>query len=297
MPQVAFVTGAAGAMGARLLPALRAAGWRTRALVHRTAVEHADERAPGDLADAESLRAGATGAAAVLHLAACTHARRDGDYRAVNVDGTARMLEAARAAGADRFVHVSTRAISAHGGGYSRSKLEAEELVRSAPLEHVIVRLPEVYGAGGQEGIDAILRRARGGSAIPVVGRGMDLLCPAHVDDVTGPLVAALSAPVAAGRTYTLAGDCHTAREVAEACARAYGGRNRIVCVPARLVALACAGARFLPLPVYPDQLARLRAEKPAPSPEARDDLGFAPRPLEEGLRDTASAAAAGASP
>jgi hypothetical protein len=42
--------------------------------------------------------------------------------------------------------------------------------------------------------------------------------------------------------------------------------------------------ARFLPLPFYPDQLARLRAPKPPPSPEAAADLGFAPRPLREGL-------------
>jgi nucleoside-diphosphate-sugar epimerase len=248
---------------------------------------------PGDLADAPSLRAGATGASAVLHLAAQTHARRERDYRAINVDGTAHMLQAAQVAGVERFVHVSTRAVSPDGGAYSRSKLEAEELVRSAPLEDVIVRLPEVYGAGGREGIDDMLRRARAGSPIPVVGRGTELLCPVHVDDVTGPLVAALSAPAAAGRTYTLAGDCHTAREVAEACARAHGGRSRIVGVPSALVVLACAGARILPLPVYPDQLARLKAEKSEPSPDAGDDLGFAPRPLEGGLRDAASPAAA----
>jgi hypothetical protein len=43
--------------------------------------------------------------------------------------------------------------------------------------------------------------------------------------------------------------------------------------------------ARVAPLPLYPDQLARLRAPRPAPSPEAAAELGFAPRPLEAGLR------------
>jgi nucleoside-diphosphate-sugar epimerase len=296
MPRIVFVTGAAGAIGARLLPALRAAGWRTRVLVHRREVEDADEQVRGDLADEASLRTGATGAAAVLHLAALTHARREGEYRAINVDGTARMLAAARDAGVDRFVHVSTRAISPQGGAYSRTKLEAEDIVRAAAMEHAIVRIPEVYGAGGREGVDDMLRRAARGSAIPVVGHGADVLCPVHVDDVTGPLVEALSAPAAAGRTYTLAGECHTAREVAEACASAYGARARVVGVPAPVVRLACAGARFLPLPLYPDQLARLRAEKPAPSPEAGSDLGFAPRPLAEGLR-TAGAVAGPAEP
>ena len=146
MERVVLVTGAAGAIGARLLPALRAAGWRTRALVHRRPAEGADEQVPGDLGHAGSLQAATAGVGAVLHVAARTHARRDRDYRIVNAEGTARLVDAARAAAVERFVHVSTRAVSPHGGGYSRSKREAEELVRSAGLEHVIVRLPEFTG-------------------------------------------------------------------------------------------------------------------------------------------------------
>ena len=284
MERVVLVTGAAGAIGARLLPALRAAGWRTRALVHRRPAEGADEQVPGDLGHAGSLQAATAGVGAVLHVAARTHARRDRDYRIVNAEGTARLVDAARAAAVERFVHVSTRAVSPHGGGYSRSKREAEELVRSAGLEHVIVRLPEVYGASGGKGIDEMLARARRGASIPVVGRGSEHLCPVHVDDVTGPLVEALSQPVAAGRTYTLAGACLPAREVARACAEASGGRSRVVGVPIPVVRLAGLAARLAPLPLYPDQLARLRSEKPSASPEARDDLGFAPRPLDEGL-------------
>ena len=284
MVRIVLVTGAAGGIGARLLPELRTAGWRTRALVHQSPVEDVDEQVDGDLDNPRSLRAATAGAAAVLHLAARTHARRDVEYQAINVDGTARLLHAARGAGVGRFVYVSTRAVSPHGGGYSRSKRSAEELVRLAGLEYVVVRLPEVYGAGTGEGIDEMLARARRGAIIPVVGRGRDLLCPVHVDDVTGPLVAALSHPVAAGRTYTLAGDCIPARDVASACSRACGGNARILGVPSPVVRLASLAGRLLPLPIYPDQLARLRSEKPAGSPEAMDELGFAPRPLDERL-------------
>lgn len=282
---VVLVTGASGALGRRLLPALAEAGWRTRALVHSRPVSDAAEEVPGDLADEASLEAAAAGAGAVLHLAARTHARSERDYRRANTDGTVRLLAACRQAGVARFVHASTRAVSPHGGAYSRSKLVAEELVREAGIEHVILRLPEVYGAGSREGVDNMLARARRGSAIPVVGRGADRLCPVHVDDIVGPIVAALSAEAARNRTYTLAGECHTARNVASACVEAAGGRSRIVAVPAAAIAAASVAARFLPLPLYPDQLARLRAEKPAGSAEAAADLGFEPRPLEDGLR------------
>jgi nucleoside-diphosphate-sugar epimerase len=290
-PGTVLVSGAAGGLGRRLIGPLRERGWKVRALVHRRAVTGADESRPGDLADRASLAEAAQGAAAVVHLAALTHARRERDYRRANVEGTANLLGAAREAGVGRFLHVSTRAISPEGGGYSRSKLRAEELVRDSGLEWVIVRLPEVYGVGGAEGIDEMIERARRGAAIRLVGDGSDELCPVHVDDAIAALAAALESPAAAERIYTLAGECFSARQVAELCVRSFDSDSRIVGVPAGAVAAASLLARALPLGLYPDQLDRLRASKPAPSPEAGPDLGFEPRPLSEGLASLRRAA------
>jgi nucleoside-diphosphate-sugar epimerase len=272
-----LVTGAAGGLGRALVPVLRSRGWRVRALVHRRPVEAADEQVGGDLADAATLRRAADGAEAVLHLAARTHARRTADYFEANVEGTRRLL----AAGAPRFVHVSTRAIGEGGGGYSDSKREAERLVEQCDADWVIVRLPEVYGAGGDEGVDRIIEGARRGAVIPIVGAGADEICPIHVDDATAALAAALEAP--ASRVYTLAGECTTTRAFAELCVQTFGG-GRIVPLPVAAVRALGLAARIAPLPIYPDQLARLRAQKPLPSSAAGDELGFAPRPLREGL-------------
>lgn len=278
MTGTVLLTGAAGSLGRRLVPALQAAGWHVRALVHRRPVPEADEQAAGDLADAASLRAPLAGVHAVLHAAALTHARRTSAYMAVNVGGTRALVAAARAATVGRFVHVSTSALSEHGGGYSRSKLLAEQVVREAGLPFAIVRLPELYGAGSREGVDRIVAAARAGRRVALVGDGSDLIRPVHVDDAVPAVVAALRAPEAVGHTYTLAGDSMSVRQFAEAC----GAAARPVPVP--LVAAATFAARFLPLPLYPDQLARLRAERPDPSPEAGAHLGFSPRPLAEGL-------------
>ncbi|HWM09384.1 MAG TPA: NAD-dependent epimerase/dehydratase family protein [Solirubrobacteraceae bacterium] len=278
MPRTVLVTGAAGGLGRALIPVLRSRGWRVRALVHRRPVEIADEQVQGDLADATGLVRAADGADAVLHLAARTHARRAAGYFEANVEGTRRLL----AAGVPRFVQVSTRAIGAGGGGYSDSKREAERLVERSDGDWVIVRLPEVYGAGSAEGVDRIIDGARRDGTIPIVGAGDDEVCPVHVDDATAALAAALDAP--AGRTYTLAGECMTTRAFAATCVAAFGG-GRIVRVPVAAVRVLGLAARIAPLPLYPDQLARLRAARPAPSPEAAAELGFAPRPLEAGLR------------
>jgi nucleoside-diphosphate-sugar epimerase len=281
--RVVFVTGGAGVLGRALCRELRAAGWRVRALVHRREVPEADERVDGSLDDEEALRRGTEGALAVAHLAARTHARRDGEYARVNLEGTRRVVAAAERAGARRLLFVSSRTASEKGGGYSRSKLAAERVVREAAVAHTIVRLPEVYGAGSAEGMDRIIALARAGRPIPIVG-GVAEVCPAHVDDVVGPLRRALEADGAAGKTYTLAGECMGLREFADACRVAFASRSAIVSLPVPLVRAAATASRVLPLPLYPDQVDRLLAPKPPPSPEAAGELGFAPRPLAEGL-------------
>jgi nucleoside-diphosphate-sugar epimerase len=118
------------------------------------------------------------------------------------------------------------------------------------------------------------------------VGRGSDEVCPVHVDDIVAALVAALDTPAAAGKLYTLGGDCMSIRTFAARCAQAFGTKNRLLPVPIPVVALLSAASRILPLPLYPDQLQRLRAPKDIPGREAARDLGFAPRLLEDGLRE-----------
>ncbi len=285
MAHVVLLTGAAGGIGRALVPGLRASGWRVRCLVHRRPVADADEIVSGDLADSASLERAAAGADAILHLAARTHARREADYIEANVEGTRRLLDAAARAGVGRFVQVSTRAIDASGGAYSRTKLAAEGLVKASGLVWTIVRLPEVYGAGGAEGVDDVIARGRRGAPIAVVGRGEDVVCPIHVNDAVGAVAAALAAPAAAGKVYTLAGECLTMRQLAQVSAQTFGQHSQIVGVPRTLVRALSLAARFAPVPLYPDQLARLRAPKPARSPEAATDLGFAPCALGEGLR------------
>lgn len=101
---------------------------------------------------------------AFLHLAGSTKAVTPAGYYRVNVDGTARLLEALCLYGKriGHFVFVSSTSASGPAASsgrpktekdpcvpvshYGRSKLKAEELVRACPLDWTIVRLPVVFG-------------------------------------------------------------------------------------------------------------------------------------------------------
>jgi len=238
----------------------------------------------GSLEEPGSLTRAVDGVDAILHAAALTHARQPRRYDRVNRIGTINLLEAARRQSSARFVFVSTRAISPEGGSYSRSKYAAELAIEQAGLPYAIVRLPEVYGAGSTEGVDRIIDLARKGRRIPLVGAKSERICPVHVDDIVPVLLRALQAENCLGRSYTLAGDCLTLGEFARACLRAFDSKSRIIDVPLAAARVLAAAGRFLPLPIYPDQVARLTAPKPAVTPEATGDLGFSPRSLQAGL-------------
>ena len=222
-------------------------------------------------------------------MAAVTHARRRERYESVNRDGTARLVRAAVAAGAGRFVLVSSRVAVPGAGAYGETKLAAEGIVRSSGLGYVILRPAEVVGGGRSEGVDDIVARARRGAPIPVVGDGSDWICPVGITDVAAAIAAATVAGPALGNTYVLGGPGMTIREFAELCADRLGPvrgrRSRVVGVPSVAVALAARASAVLPLPIYPDQLARLRAPKPSATPAAAADLGFRPPRIADLIR------------
>jgi len=107
--KVVFVTGATGFIGGRICERLVLAGVRNvRALVHtpHRAARIARlpiELCPGSLSDRASLQKAMGRANIVVHCGL-------GVGRAI-VDGTRNLLEAAKAAGVERFVHMSTAAV------------------------------------------------------------------------------------------------------------------------------------------------------------------------------------------
>lgn len=123
----------------------------------------------------------------VIHFAGVTHASDEQRYWNVNLEGTRRLAHATQAGGCRRFVYISTRCATDGSGAYGESKLAAEQELQKFDWESLlIIRPAEIYGAGGNEGIDRMLAVARRWHVIPALfGHSNLLFAPMHVDDFT----------------------------------------------------------------------------------------------------------------
>jgi len=289
-----LATGATGAVGPAVVRALVDAGWQVRALVRRDPppelLPAGVELVRGDLLDAASLRRAAEGVDAVVHMAALLHGER-GDARAMNVDATRTLVDAARG---KRFVFFST--IAVYGGGgpfdessptrppteYARTKLEAERIVLDAG--GIVLRLPAVYGSR-MKGHYATLVRALARGTFPMIGIGDNHRTLVHESDLAQAAVLALGAPVA-GRLYNVTdGTTHAMRDILAAISAALGKRLPRLRVPLPLARFA--GAIVPPLGARLDKyLEDVRVD----GGRITRELGFAPRyDLEPGWKKALS--------
>ncbi|HEY0271417.1 MAG TPA: NAD(P)H-binding protein [Sphingomonas sp.] len=112
------------------------------------------------------------GADAVIHVAGTINAPTREDFIVGNVYGTMMIVEAARAAGLRRFVHVSSLAAREPDlSHYGASKARAETVVAASALDWTIVRPPAVYGPGDGEMLELFRAARRGIVPLPPGGR------------------------------------------------------------------------------------------------------------------------------
>jgi uncharacterized protein YbjT (DUF2867 family) len=194
------LTGATGFVGSHLLTAARAAGHPVRALTRGPRPpEEGVTWIDGALDRPASLANLCEGADAVVHVAGLINAPDRAAFDIVNVAGTAHMIDAVRAAGLRRFIHISSLAAREPGlSDYGASKARSEQLVAASGLDWTIVRPPAVYGPGDRETFELFKMAKRGLVALPPKGRFSVI----HVDDLAGLILTLLDAPASLGETY-----------------------------------------------------------------------------------------------
>ena len=242
MPVLA-VTGGTGFVGAHLLRLARERGHPVCALTRKwKPPEDGVEWVEGTLDRPDSLGRLCEGADAVIHVAGAINAPDRAGFEQVNVGGTANMVDAARKAGARRFIHISSLSAREPAlSDYGWSKAKSERIVAASGLNWTVVRPPAVYGPGDRETLDLFRMARRGLVALPPGGRFSVI----HVEDLCRLILDLLDADESWSEVYepddgTPAGWEH--RHFARTLGRAFGKRATTIKMP-RLVMRAAASA------------------------------------------------------
>jgi dTDP-glucose 4,6-dehydratase len=172
------------------------------------------------------------GCDAVIHFAAESHVDRSIEdasaFVRTNVDGTHNMLQACRAAGVPRFVHVSTDEVYGSLGDtglfteetpiqpnspYSATKAASDLLVLAYVHTHkfpgIVTRCSNNYGAYQfpEKFIPLMIANAMAGEKVPVYGKGANVRDWIHVNDHCSALLTVLEKG-REGQVYNIGGGC-----------------------------------------------------------------------------------------
>lgn len=223
-----LVTGATGFVGREIVRQLIAAGHEVRIIarnagrgrlsVHTVApriqdgAQRTDAPYPapevivGNVLQTDSLRGGAEGCDAVIHLVGIISEIGEQTFENVHLRATQNVLAEARRAGVKRWIQMSALGTRPNAASrYHQTKWSAEEAVRASGLDWTILRPSLIYGPEDHF-VNLFARMARWSPVLPVMGSGKSLLQPVNVENVARCFAGALTEPRSIGQTLDVCG-------------------------------------------------------------------------------------------
>ncbi|MGK7346638.1 MAG: complex I NDUFA9 subunit family protein [Candidatus Nitrospinota bacterium M3_3B_026] len=285
-----FVTGATGFVGGHVLLSLRKSGHSISALVRpgsegKLPFMEGLEIVHGDAEDPAPWKDRLKGVDAVIHLVGIIREfpKRGVTFEKAHYEATMSVLEAASAAGARRFIHMSANGAADDGPtAYQETKRRAERLVEASGLSWTIFRPSVIFGdpMGKMDFVTQLASVIAKAPVVPVFGNGEYRLQPIHAGDVASCFVKALVNPAAEGQIFHLCGaDAVSFHDIIQIVGKAMGRvRTRTMSAPFWLVkpAAALLGG-FEWFPVTADQLTLLRMGNMCPESHYRETFNMEP--------------------
>jgi UDP-glucose 4-epimerase len=156
------VTGGSGFLGSHIADTLTEKGYEVTILDRRPSpyLKSNQQMVVGSILDLEAVEKAFSGSKYIFHLAALADLNaaktRPLDTAHLNVVGTVNCLEAARNAGAERFMFASTVYVYSRAGSFYRCSKQAceayiEEYQRQYGLDYTILRYGSLYGPHADE--------------------------------------------------------------------------------------------------------------------------------------------------
>jgi nucleoside-diphosphate-sugar epimerase len=316
-----LVTGGTGFTGKALVRRMLDEGHEVVALDYKEGYKSSEirewgaELVLGSVTEPETVRRCMRGVEVVHHVAAAFRELNlaRSEYRAINVEGTRIVLQAALEAGVRKFVNCSTCGV--HGNVddppgdedspihpadyYQQTKYDAEHVVLDyvgKGLKATILRPNAIYGPGDLGRYRMIFRQLRKGW-FPMLGNGQVLYHPLYIDNFMDSFVLAMEENKGVGQAYLIADEHYvTIEDLVRRSARAMGTEVRFrrfpvwpVVAAGYVVEAACRPFGIEP-PIYPRRVDWYRQTRAFRIDKARRELGYEPRVgLDEGLRRAAA--------
>lgn len=283
MKGICAITGSNGYVGGCIKRTFAARDWEIFELTRRPrANSRAIQFQLGDDVSPQLL----AGVAALVHCAYDFGPLRWEEIAAVNVEGSRKILEAARAAGVGKMVFISS--ISAFDGCrslYGRAKLEVEKIALANGA--LVVRPGLVYGrnAGGMFG--RLAQNIRKSALVPLIGGNAQIQYLVHDEDLSAFIEKYASGEIETGPQILTAASERpwTFKQMILEIARASGRKPKFIPLPWRLVWLGLKSAERcgLRLAFRSDSLIGLVYGNRNPDFSANARVGLVCRPFEGG--------------
>jgi NADH dehydrogenase len=244
------VFGGSGFVGRAIVRALAQQGYLVRVASRRVGLAE-PVRTSGDVGQVmlmqtnlrmpASVARAVDGSQAVVNAAGISVQRGRQTYQAVHAEGTKAVVEAARAAGVQRLVHISGIGADNRSSrnSYLQSKVIAEDTVVTGFGTATILRPSVVFGPN-----DALFNRMAAIAAkapfVPLIGDGSAKVQPVFVGDVGKAVAAVLARPDTARSVFALGGPrVYTYRELAALVLLEIDRQKPIIGVPVALMQIA----------------------------------------------------------
>jgi 2-alkyl-3-oxoalkanoate reductase len=180
-----------------------------------------------DLRNSEAVVQACKGMEAICHCGALSAPwGKRSEFFETNVGGTQAVVDGCRLHGVERLVYISSPSVIFDGHDHSNltetapypsrftslyaltKKLGEDILHASVEVPSVILRPKAIFGPGDQSLLPRLVAAARAGR-LPQIGSGQNRVDLTYVENVADAAVLALTAPAAAGKTYTITNDEH----------------------------------------------------------------------------------------
>ena len=258
-----LITGASGLLGSGVARKLIDAGVQVTTLQRRASKVPGATDILGSITNPDVVAQAVAGCDTVVHIAAKVSVSGPAaEYEAINIEGTRILIQAAKAAGVQRFIHISSPSVAHAGssivgegagpadpkaarGNYARTKAAGEliALAADSPSFRVLALRPHLmWGPGDPQLTQRIVERSQAGR-MPLLGPAAALVDTLYTENAVDAVVAAIAA---ADRTHGEAlvvtnGEPRPIGELIRGLARAGGAPEPALRIPAGLAKVAGA--------------------------------------------------------